>query len=61
MKSQRLRIQSPAPSLSAWVTLGKLPALSWPLFPNRKKDGMDGEHHGVDAGQALSPLAAHAV
>lgn len=37
MKSQRLRIQSPAPSLMAWVTLGKLPALSGPQFSNRKK------------------------
>ena len=61
MKSQRLRIQNPAPSLTAWVTLGKLPALSGPRFSNRKKDGMDGEHHGVDAGPALSLLAARAV
>lgn len=61
VKSQRLRIQNPAPSLTAWVTLGKLPALSGPRFSNRKKDGMDGEHHGVDARQALSPLAARAV
>lgn len=37
MKSQRLRIQSPAPSLMAWLTLGKLPALPGPQFSNRKK------------------------
>lgn len=42
----------------AWVTLGKSPALSGPRFSNRKKGGMDGEHRGVDAGQALSPLVA---
>ena len=62
MKSQRLRIQSPAPSLMAWLTLGKLPALPGPQFSNRKKkDGMDGECRGLDAGQALSPLVARVV
>lgn len=56
MKSQRLRIQSPAPSLMAWLTLGKLPALPGPQFSNRKKkDGMDGECRGLDAGK----LSAH--